>query len=141
MRSATRNSSRSLKVIIIPVSGKEIVSTTNSLFSKIKQLVFNVRNDTVIQEFLTEELQEKALMLRMVPLSTVFDSFGRMMRDISRSLGKEIDFLVEGGDIELDKKMVEKLGDPLVHMLRNSVDHGVETGEERIRAGKTGKEW
>ncbi|MGO9014929.1 MAG: response regulator [Dissulfurispiraceae bacterium] len=120
-------------------SGKEIVSTTNSLFSKIKQLVFNVRNDTVIQEFLTEELQEKALMLRMVPLSTVFDSFGRMMRDISRSLGKEIDFLVEGGDIELDKKMVEKLGDPLVHMLRNSVDHGVETGEERIRAGKTAK--
>src|SRR5208337_2369768 len=56
-------------------SRKEIVSTTNSLFSKIKQLVFNVRNDTVIQEFLTEELQEKALMLRMVPLSTVFDSF------------------------------------------------------------------
>src|SRR5208337_3142643 len=120
-------------------SRKEIVSTTNSLFSKIKQLVFNVRNDTVIQEFLTEELQEKALMLRMVPLSTVFDSFGRMMRDISRSLGKEIDFLVEGGDIELDKKMVEKLGDPLVHMLRNSVDHGVETREERIRAGKSAK--
>lgn len=120
-------------------STKELVSTTNSLFSKIKQLVFNVRNDTVIQEFLTEELQEKALMLRMVPLSTVFDSFGRMMRDISRSLGKEIDFIVEGGDIELDKKMVEKLGDPLVHMLRNSVDHGIETGDERVRAGKSAK--
>ena len=118
---------------------EEIVSTTNSLFSKIKQLVFNVRNDTVIQEFLTEELQEKALMLRMVPLSTVFDSLGRMMRDVSRSMGKEIDFLVEGGDIELDKKMVDKLGDPLVHMLRNSVDHGVETMEERISAGKSGK--
>ena len=117
----------------------ELVSTTKSLFSKIKQLVLNVRNDTVIQEFLTEELQEKALMLRMVPLSTVFDSFGRMMRDISRSMGKEIDFLVEGGDIELDKKVVEKLGDPLVHMLRNSVDHGVETREERVRAGKSGK--
>ena len=118
---------------------KEIVSTTNSLFIKIKQIALNVRNDTVIQEFLTEELQEKALMLRMVPLSTVFDSLGRMMRDISRSVGKEIDFVVEGGDIELDKKMVEKLGDPLIHMLRNSVDHGVETSEERVRAGKSGK--
>ncbi len=118
---------------------KEIVSTTNSLFIKIKQIALNVRNDTVIQEFLTEELQEKALMLRMVPLSTIFDSLGRMMRDISRSVGKEIDFLVEGGDIELDKKMVEKLGDPLIHMLRNSVDHGVETSEERVRAGKSGK--
>jgi len=118
---------------------EEIVSTTNSLSGKIKQLVSNVRNDTVIQELLTEELQEKSLMLRMVPLSTVFDSLGRMMRDISRSMGKDIDFIVEGGDIELDKKMVDKLGDPLVHMLRNSLDHGVETMEERSRAGKSGK--
>ncbi len=118
---------------------EEIVSTNNNLFKMIKQLLSNARNDTVIQELLTEELQEKALMLRMVPLSTVFDSFGRMMRDISRSLGKEIDFFVEGGDIELDKKMVEKLSDPLVHMLRNSLDHGIETGEERARAGKSDK--
>ena len=118
---------------------EEIVSTAGSLFNKIKQLVSNVKNDTVIQELLTEELQEKALMLRMVPLSTVFDSLGRMMRDISRSLEKEIDFLVEGGEIELDKKILEKLGDPLLHMLRNSVDHGVETREERVRAGKPGK--
>jgi len=123
------------------VSGfrEEMVSAADTLFSRIKQLLLNVRNDTVLQELLTEELQEKALMLRMVPLSTVFDSLGRMMRDLSRSLGKEIDFIVEGGEIELDKKMVEKLGDPLVHMLRNSVDHGVETGEERVRAGKSGK--
>ncbi len=136
---------RYAKFITRPESGdtsgfrEEIVSKAGPLFRKIKELVLHVRNDTVIQEFLTEELQEKALMLRMVPLSTVFDSLGRMMRDISRSLGKEIDFIVEGGDIELDKKMVEKLGDPLVHMLRNSVDHGVETSEERVVAGKSGK--
>jgi chemotaxis protein histidine kinase CheA len=74
----------------------------------------------------------------MIPLSTVFDSLHRMVRDISKNLGKDIVLVVEGGDIELDKKMIEKLGDPLVHMLRNSLDHGIEPPEERRKAGKPG---
>lgn len=112
-----------------------------SLSQKIRQLVSNVKDDTNIQGLLTDELQEKALKMRMVPLSTVFDSLHRMVRDISKSIGKEIDFTVEGGDIELDKKMIDKLGDPLVHMLRNSVDHGIESPQDRLKAGKheTGK--
>lgn len=114
----------------------EIINTTRSLFMQIKQLVANVKDDNNIQELLTDELQGKALMMRMVPLSMVFDSLHRMVRDISGALGKEIDFIVEGGDIELDKKMIEKIGDPLVHMIRNSLDHGIENTADRISAGK-----
>ena len=63
-----------------------------------------------------------------------------MVRDISSTCGKEINFLVEGGETELDKKIIEKIGDPLLHMIRNSVDHGIETPEERINNGKPEKE-
>ena len=114
----------------------EVIGSARALFLKIKQLVSSVKDDTNIHELLTGELQEKALRMRMVPLSLVFDSLHRMVRDISRSIGKEVDLVIEGGDIELDKKMIDKIGDPLVHMLRNSVDHGVETPQERQKAGK-----
>ena len=114
----------------------EVINSARTLFLKIKQLVSSVKDDTNIHELLTGELQEKALRMRMVPLSIVFDSLHRMVRDISRSIGKEVDLVIEGGDIELDKKMIDKIGDPLVHMLRNSVDHGVETPQERQKAGK-----
>ena len=119
-----------------PENKEEIFNSARSLFIKIKQLVSSVKDDTNIHELLTGELQEKALRMRMVPLSIVFDSLHRMVRDISRSIGKEVDLIIEGGDIELDKKMIDKIGDPLVHMLRNSVDHGVETPQERQKAGK-----
>ena len=97
---------------------------------------FDIRDDNNIHELLTGEMQEKALMMRMVPLSTVFDSFQRMVRDIARAMDKDVDLIIEGGTVEIDKKMVEKLVDPLIHMLRNSVDHGIEKPEDRVNSGK-----
>lgn len=114
----------------------EIIQSGRSLHGKLKQLSLSMRDDANMQELLTSELQEKALMLRMVPLSIVFDSLPRLVRDLSRSQGKDVELLIEGGDIGLDKKMIEKIGDPLVHMLRNAVDHGTESPEERLKAGK-----
>jgi len=119
--------------------GVEIVQSAQALQARLKQLSASMRDDANMQELLTSELQEKALMLRMVPLSTVFDSLPRMVRDVSRAQGKDIEFIIEGGDIGLDKKMIEKIGDPLVHMLRNAVDHGIESPEERRQAGKPAK--
>jgi chemotaxis protein histidine kinase CheA len=121
-----------------PVNGcrDALSGSAHALYIKARELLINIRDDANISDFLTDELQGKALTMRMVPLSTVFDSLHRMVRDILRSLGKEADFIVEGGEIELDKKMIDKLGDPLVHMIRNSLDHGIERPEERTKAGK-----
>ncbi|MEW5746600.1 MAG: hybrid sensor histidine kinase/response regulator [Nitrospirota bacterium] len=113
-----------------------VADSAQALHMQIRQLAVTMRDDNNVQNLLIGELQERALIMRMVPLSMVFDSFQRMVRDIARSLAKEADLVIEGGDIELDKKMMEKIGDPLVHMLRNAVDHGIERPEDRVRTGK-----
>lgn len=115
---------------------RKMIQSGRSLHAKLKQLASRMRDDASLQKLLVAELQEKALILRMVPLSTVFDSLPRMVRDAARSQGKDIELVIQGGDIGLDKKMIEKIGDPLVHMLRNAVDHGIEGSEERQKAGK-----
>jgi len=74
--------------------------------------------------------------LRMTPLSFVFERFPRMVRDLSRDLGKQVRFIMEGGDTEIDRTIIDRLGDPLVHLLRNAVDHGIERPEDRIKTGK-----
>lgn len=84
----------------------------------------------------TDELGEGVMKVRMLPASTVFDTFPRMVRDVARDKGKEIDLQLEGGDTELDRRVLEEIKDPLVHMLRNAVDHGIEPPEERVAAGK-----
>ncbi|HVP66343.1 MAG TPA: chemotaxis protein CheA [Anaeromyxobacteraceae bacterium] len=82
------------------------------------------------------ELQGGILEVRMVPLSQIFDKLQRMVRKIARETGKEVDFHVAGGDVELDKLIVEELSDPLMHLLRNAIDHGIEPPDERAQAGK-----
>lgn len=82
------------------------------------------------------ELREGILEVRMVPLSQVFDRLARLVRKISRSLGKNIHFVISGADTEVDKLIVEELSDPLMHIVRNAIDHGIETHEKRIEAGK-----
>ena len=82
------------------------------------------------------DLQGEIVAARLVPVSQVFDRFPRLVRDAARSTGKEVDFRIEGKDIELDRSLLEELGDPLVHLLRNAVDHGIETPAERLAAGK-----
>jgi two-component system chemotaxis sensor kinase CheA len=86
--------------------------------------------------FITEELQVAGLRTRMVPIDTVFRRFPRLVRDVAHSLQKEVELVLRGEETELDKTMVELIGDPLVHLVRNSLDHGIEMPEIRQRAGK-----
>lgn len=88
---------------------------------------------------ITTELQLAVMKTRMVPIGKVFNKFPRMVRDLSREKNKEIELIISGEETELDKSVVEEIGDPLIHMIRNSVDHGVESPEERKRAGKSTK--
>ncbi len=90
---------------------------------------------TDIEQFV-EQIRERALDLRMAPVAEIFQRFPRMVRDISKELDKKIDLLIEGADTELDKSMVDKLGDPLMHIVRNAMDHGIESVAERRAAGK-----
>lgn len=85
---------------------------------------------------LVEEVRDTALRLRMVQIGGTFNRFQRVVRDVSRELGKEIDLVISGADTELDKMVVEKIGDPLMHLVRNAMDHGIEPAEVRAQRGK-----
>jgi len=89
--------------------------------------------------FITEELQTAGLKTRMVPIDAVFRKFPRIVRDVANSVQKEVELVVSGEDTELDKTIVELIGDPLVHLVRNSLDHGLERPEVRVAAGKPRK--
>ncbi|TKH43153.1 chemotaxis protein CheA [Paenibacillus terrae] len=84
----------------------------------------------------SSDLQNVVLKLRMVPVDTVFNRFPRMVRDLAKSLDKKLDLVITGADTEMDRTVIDEIGDPLVHLLRNSVDHGIESVETRIAAGK-----
>lgn len=87
-------------------------------------------------DLVTSELQETIMLTRMQTVGTIFNKFPRVVRDLARSLGKEIDLQLEGTEVELDKTIIEGLGDPLTHLVRNSADHGIEPPAERAAAGK-----
>jgi two-component system chemotaxis sensor kinase CheA len=108
---------------------KEIGSNTNAVDSPLSHTAARL-------SFITEELQTAALSTRMVPVETVFSRFPRLVRDLSRSLNKDAGLIVRGEDTEIDRTMVELLSDPLVHLVRNALDHGLEPPEIRERAGK-----
>ncbi|HLS82344.1 MAG TPA: chemotaxis protein CheA [Steroidobacter sp.] len=107
------------------LGGKLAGPVAEQLRSGLTQLERNVR-----------ELQESVMRVRMLPISFVFSRFPRMVRDLSQRLGKQVELKVTGDQTELDKTVLEKIGDPLVHLVRNSVDHGVETPQVRAAAGK-----
>lgn len=85
----------------------------------------------------TRDLQESVMSIRMIPMSIVFSRFPRMLRDLASKLGKKVDFVTQGEATELDKGLVEKITDPLTHLVRNSCDHGIELPEDRLQAGKS----
>jgi two-component system chemotaxis sensor kinase CheA len=87
-------------------------------------------------ERLTEELRDNTMSVRMVPIGSMFTRFKRLIRDLSSEMGKTIEMSTEGADTELDKTVIDKLNDPLVHLIRNSIDHGIETPGEREASGK-----
>jgi two-component system chemotaxis sensor kinase CheA len=94
-------------------------------------------DETVTQASrLISDLQDEIMSSRMVPVWQVFDRFPRLVRDAARALGKQVDFFVEGKEIELDRSLLDEIGDPVVHLLRNALDHGIESPEARLRARK-----
>jgi len=102
-------------------------------------------NDSELQEALStilrlvEEVRGGALQLRMVQIGETFNRFNRIVRDVSKELGKDIELQISGAETELDKTVVEKIGDPLTHLVRNAIDHGIESTDRRVAAGKPAK--
>jgi two-component system chemotaxis sensor kinase CheA len=87
-------------------------------------------------ERLTAELRDNTMSIRMLPIGTIFNKFKRVVRDLSQNLGKDVELMMDGADTELDKSVIEKLHDPLVHLIRNCIDHGIEMPGERESLGK-----
>jgi two-component system chemotaxis sensor kinase CheA len=85
---------------------------------------------------ISDDLQDTIMNVRMVPVQSVFSRFPRLVRDLGQKSGKQVELITEGEDTELDKSVVEEIGDPLVHLIRNAVDHGIDSAEDRARAGK-----
>lgn len=122
---------------------KEILETYGDMFTlfddfenQLKTAINSFRSTSQILGRNTTELHEKVLQIRMVPISQIFSRFPRLVRDVSKSLNKKIKLKIEGEDTELDKSVIDDLLDPLIHCVRNSVDHGVEKPEDRKAAGK-----
>ena len=115
---------------------------------RLEQLASEIRRQELTETVehmarVSSDLQNIVLKLRMVPVDTVFNRFPRMVRDVAKSLNKKVDLVVTGADTELDRTVVDEIGDPLVHLLRNSIDHGVEPIDDRLATGKseTGTVW
>ncbi len=94
------------------------------------------REDVSSTDLLVSQLQQEVLDVRMRPISTVFDTFRRPVRDLANQFGKEVDLIISGEATEIDKKVIEGINDPLVHVLRNAIDHGIETPDNRQKKGK-----
>ena len=103
----------------------------------VRDLAREIKAQYAVINRIAEEMQDAIMQVRMMPVSFVFQRFPRLVRDTSRKLGKEVNLVLQGEDTEADKNIIESLGDPLVHIVRNSLDHGFELPELRLAAGKT----
>lgn len=116
---------------------RELVKTGDiSAAARVHQFERMLREDVQAQEVLMDELHDKTLLMRMLPLAIVFEPASRLVRELGRSVGKQVECVVSGGEIELDRQMIDKLSDPIIHLIRNAIDHGLETPEKRTAAGK-----
>ncbi|MBP1627228.1 MAG: cheA [Holophagaceae bacterium] len=100
------------------------------------ELVKELRQSSVYLDQVSKEIQASVLGIRMVPVKTIFTKFPRMLRDLAKASGKKIDLQMVGEDTEIDKSLIEELSDPLIHLIRNSADHGIEQPDVRLKAGK-----
>lgn len=103
---------------------------------EVRRFVEELDGDQARLNLIAEEFRRSVIAVSMVPLGTVFDAFPRTIRDLARELGKTVALTIRGGEVELDRSIIETLGDPLVHLLRNAVSHGIEEPSEREKAGK-----
>ena len=118
----------------------EIVITQSMLVECVRSLPYDVHAKTaegiLTLSRQTRELQDHVMAVRAQPVKAVFQRMPRLVRELAQTLGKEVRLVLEGENTEVDKTIIEELADPLTHMIRNSMDHGLETPEERIAAGK-----
>jgi two-component system, chemotaxis family, sensor kinase CheA len=126
----------------------ELITDRNRLYLMRHQLETSFKDQEMIGALgdvvlhigrLTDQLQEEVMHIRMLPVANVFNKFPRMVRDLAQKTGKEIDLVMRGQETELDRSVIEQINDPLIHLIRNSVDHGIEKPANRIAAGKPAK--
>jgi len=103
---------------------------------RVPELAAELDNKSDSISLIVASLQDVAMEMRMMPVSKAFERFPRLVRDISNKLGKKINLVMEGEETRADKDVIEALSEPLVHMVRNSLDHGIETPDERLACGK-----
>ncbi len=122
---------------------KQVFSLLSDLTQNVSRTIYDLntlyrssKEDDMKMRLIIDEMESMVKNIRVLPISTVFNSFTRMVRDIANEKGKDIDFEIEGKDTCADKKIIEEIKTPLIHILRNAIDHGIETREERISAGK-----
>ena len=123
---------------------KQVFSLLSDITQNVSRTIYDLnslyrssKEDDIKMRLIIDEMESMVKNIRVLPISTVFNSFTRMVRDIASEKGKDIDFEIEGKDTCADKKIIEEIKTPLIHILRNAIDHGIETKEERLMAGKS----
>lgn len=123
----------------------ELITDRNHLFQVRNKLEAQAHNNPLVENLaetvahisrITDQLQEEVMRIRMLPIGNLLHKFPRMVRDMSQKAGKLVDVVIHGEDTELDRSMIEEINDPLIHLVRNSIDHGIELPDERRAAGK-----
>ncbi len=123
---------------------KQVFSLLSDITQNVSRTIYDLnslyrssKEDDMKMRLIIDEMESMVKNIRVLPISTVFNSFSRMVRDIANEKGKDIDFEIEGKDTCADKKIIEEIKTPLIHILRNAIDHGIETKDERIASGKS----
>ena len=114
----------------------EYADALDAITRRMREFLVNFSDDRVRLNLITEELRQNVIELTMLPVASVFDAFPRAVRDLARSFDKQIDLIIQGRETELDKKIIEQIAEPLVHLIRNAADHAIEAPADRERAGK-----
>jgi chemotaxis protein histidine kinase CheA/ActR/RegA family two-component response regulator len=114
----------------------EYADALDSVTRRMREFLVNFSDDRVRLNLISEELRQNVIELTMLPVGSVFDGFPRAVRDLARTFSKEIDLKIRGRETELDKKIIEQITEPLIHLIRNAVDHGIESPADRQRIGK-----
>lgn len=122
---------------LITLVGELVISSANVRENSERNGDSDLIESTALMLRLVDEIRDHTMNIRMVPIGEVFSKFRRIVYDLSRKMDKKIELEIKGGDTELDKTLIEKISDPLLHIIRNAIDHGIETSEERRASGKS----
>ncbi len=124
---------------LITLVGELVIAGSGTFALAQQAKLGNIMESAAALLRLVEQVRDNALGLRMVPIAATFQRFQRVVRDVSLELGKDIELVIAGAETELDKSVVERIGDPLMHLVRNAMDHGIENAERRMASGKSAR--